>query len=79
MSNLLNVLNVTEDFLRLHKIIFFFICDFCRCQEEFQKDYMEDLDKNEYEESLAKAETEDDKKNITLEYQVNIAFSLVQL
>lgn len=40
---------------------------------------MEDLDKNEYEESLAKAETEDDKKNITLEYQVNIAFLLVQL
>ena len=35
---------------------------------------MEDLDKNEYEESLAKAETEDDKKNITLEYQVIIAF-----
>ena len=76
---MLNVLNVTEDFLRLHKIKFSFICDFCRCQEEFQKDYMEDLDKNEYEESLAKAETEDDKKNITLEYQVNTAFLLVQL
>ena len=61
-------------FFKIAENQIYFICDFCRCQEEFQKDYMEDLDKNEYEESLAKAETEDDKKNITLEYQVNTAF-----
>ena len=31
-----------------------------RCQEEFQKDYLEDLGRKEY----AKTETEDEKKSI---------------
>ena len=37
----------------------------CRCQGEFVKDYMEDLDKNAYDEKLSKAASEEDKKNIT--------------
>ena len=39
-----------------------------RCQEEFQKDYMEDLDRQQYVENLDKAESEEEKKNITLEF-----------
>ena len=34
-----------------------------RCQAEFIKDYMEDLDRTKYVESLAKAENEEEKKN----------------
>jgi len=39
-----------------------------RCQEEFQKDYMDDLDRQQYVDNLDKAETEEEKKNITLEF-----------
>jgi len=42
-----------------------------RCQEEFQKDYMEDLDRNEYTANIAKAETEDEKKAITAEFEAS--------
>jgi hypothetical protein len=35
-----------------------------RCLEEFQKDYMEDLDRKEYFANLAKTETEFEKKSI---------------
>ena len=37
----------------------------CRCQGEFVKDYMEDLDKNAYDAKLSMAASEEDKKNIT--------------
>ena len=36
-----------------------------RCREEFLKDYMEDLDRNEFVSKLAEAETEAKKKAIT--------------
>jgi len=42
-----------------------------RCQEEFQKDYMEDLDRKEYASNIAKAETEDEKKAITAEFEAS--------
>ena len=42
---------------------------FCRCQEEFLKDYMDDLDRKQYVENLDKAETEEEKKNITMEFE----------
>jgi len=40
-----------------------------RCQYEFKKDYMEDLDKQKYEDDLSKAESDDEKKNITAEFE----------
>jgi len=40
-----------------------------RCQEEFQKDYMEDLDRKEYVANLSKATTEDEKKAITADFE----------
>jgi len=40
-----------------------------RCQEEFQKDYMDDLDRKQYIENLDKAESEEDKKNVTMEFE----------
>ena len=42
---------------------------FSRCQYEFKKDYMEDLDKQKYEDDLSKAESDDEKKNITAEFE----------
>ena len=43
-----------------------------RCQAEFIKDYMEDLDRTKYVESLAKAENEEEKKNITAEFNAQV-------
>ena len=43
-----------------------------RCQAEFTKDYMEDLDRTKYVESLSKAETEEEKKNITAEFEAQV-------
>ena len=40
-----------------------------RCQEEFLKDYMNDLDRQQYVENLGKAESDEEKKNITLEFE----------
>ena len=40
-----------------------------RCQTEFQKDYMEDLDKKKFDDMLEAAATEEEKKNISLEYE----------
>ena len=34
-----------------------------RCQEEFQKDYMDDLDRQQYVDNLDKAETEEEKND----------------
>ena len=39
-----------------------------RCQREFQKDYMADLDRTAYVEKLSKATTEDEKKEINAEF-----------
>ena len=43
-----------------------------RCQAEFIKDYMEDLDRSQYVENLSKAETEEEKKNITAEFAAQV-------
>merc|ERR1719376_283588 len=40
-----------------------------RCQIEFEKDYMEGLDKDKYKEELAKAETEEKKKEIQEDFE----------
>lgn len=40
-----------------------------RCQDEFTKDYMEDLDRKQYIENLNKAETDEEKKRITAEFE----------
>ena len=39
-----------------------------RCQKEFQKDYMADLDRTAYVEKLSKATTEEEKKEINMEF-----------
>ena len=39
------------------------------CQDEFTKDYMDDLDRKQYVENLNKAESEEDKKRITAEFE----------
>ena len=39
-----------------------------RCQREFQKDYMADLDRTAYVEKLSKATTEEEKKEINMEF-----------
>ena len=36
------------------------------------KDYMEDLDRTKYVESLSKAENEEEKKNITAEFEAQV-------
>ena len=43
-----------------------------RCQAEFTKDYMEDLDRTKYVENLSKAETQEEKKNITAEFEAQV-------
>ena len=43
-----------------------------RRQAEFTKDYMEDLDRTKYVENLSKAETEEEKKNITAEFEAQV-------
>ena len=40
-----------------------------RCQQEFEKDYMEGLDKKSHEESMEKAENEEKRKEIRLAFE----------
>jgi len=40
-----------------------------RCQKEFEKDYMESLDRDKYVQDMAKADSEDDKKKIKAEFE----------
>ena len=60
MCSVLNTKDVQEDgvVVNFRKLLI------GRCQIEFEKDYMEGLNKEEYEEQLAKAETEEAKREI---------------
>ena len=40
-----------------------------RCQKEFEKDYMEGLNKEKFEADMNEATNEDDKKKIKMEYE----------
>merc|ERR1712142_1156754 len=40
-----------------------------RCQKEFEKDYMENLDREKYVQDMAAATTEDDKKRVKIEFE----------
>ena len=40
-----------------------------RCQQEFQKDYMEGMDKEKYDKQIEEADNPDDKKRIQSEYE----------
>merc|ERR1719435_702336 len=40
-----------------------------RCQKEFEKDYMENLDRDKYVQDMAAATTEDDKKRVKIEFE----------
>merc|ERR1719270_836146 len=42
-----------------------------RCQQEFEKDYMEGLDREKYVNDINKATNEDDKKRIKMEFEAN--------
>ena len=40
-----------------------------RCQKEFEKDYMENLDREKYVKDMAAADTEDEKKKLKIEFE----------
>ena len=40
-----------------------------RCQKEFEKDYMENLDREKYVQDMAAADTEDAKKRLKIEFE----------
>ena len=42
-----------------------------RCQQEFEKDYMEGLDKEKYVKDINEASNENDKKRIKMEFEAN--------
>jgi len=52
-----------EEFVNFRKLLI------SRCQKEFEKDYMESLDRDKYVQDTAQAESEDVKKKIRIEFE----------
>jgi len=52
-----------DEFVNFRKLLI------SRCQKEFEKDYMEGLDRNKYAQDMNEAKTEDDKKRIKAEFE----------
>lgn len=52
-----------EEFVNFRKLLI------SRCQKEFEKDYMENLDREKYVQDMAAADTEDAKKRLKIEFE----------
>jgi len=52
-----------EEYVNFRKLLI------SRCQKEFEKDYMENLDRDKYVQDMAAATTEDDKKRVKIEFE----------
>jgi len=52
-----------EEYVNFRKLLI------SRCQKEFEKDYMENLDREKYVQDMAAATTEDDKKRVKIEFE----------